>query len=430
MIGRDVKKLQQKYPEFVASMERFYWWNFIALVLDSAIYSFSVAALSQDTIIPYFVNQLTDRPIVIGLVPAIYYFGYYLPQLIGAFLVQGKPTRRKFILTISIAERVGIFLIALIAQSYGLLGKTTTLVLFMMAYMVFSVTNGMISPGYSDFISKSILRNRGIFFGVMNGLGGLIGFGASLLSQHLLNSLAFPVNVRTLFWIALGTSAISPFIISTFKEVPYPETKEPEPLIDFLKAIPGFIKGQPEFTNFMISRAVLGIGVLGNAFFALYGQQKFDLPAGSVAVFTMIILFTQSMIGFLWGWLGDRFGYKKIYVIVSVMVTLQGVFAIWAAAPWMYYLIAFCIGAVYAAFRICDSNMIFEIAPSAETSRFVGMTNTFVAPVMTLAPLLGGALVDIFSYEFMFKTVIVIGVISAITAIKMMPQLRNKPTIE
>jgi MFS family permease len=223
---------------------------------------------------------------------------------------------------------------------------------------------------------------------------------------------------------------ISPFIISTFKEVPYPETKEPESLMHFIKSIPMHIKAQPDFTHFMISRAVLGLGVLGNAFFALYGQQKFNLPVGSVAVFTMIILFTQSIIGFVWGWLGDRFGYKKIYVIVSVMVILQGVFAIWAAAAWMYYLIAFCIGAVYAAFRICDSNMIFEIAPSAETSRFVGITNTFVAPVMTLAPLLGGALVDVFSYEFMFGTVIVIGIISAITAVTLMPQLRNKTPIE
>jgi MFS family permease len=430
MIGRDVKKLQSKYPAYVASMEKFYWWNFIALALDSSIYAFSIASLSQDTIIPYFVNQLTNRGWVIGLVPAIFYFGYYLPQLFGAFLVHGKTTKKKFILTVSIAERVGIFLIAIIAQAYGWLSPTVTLVLFLLAYMIFSVTNGMISPGYSDFISKSILRNRGVFFGVMNGLGGLIGFGASLLSQHFLNTLAFPMNVRTLFWVALCSSVISPFIISTFKEVPYPEKQNGETLKGFIKAIPQHIKESPDFTHFMISRAVLGLGVLGNAFYALYGQKIFNQPAGSIAIFTMIILFTQSVIGFVWGWMGDRFGYKKIYVIVSIMVVLQGVFAIWAAAPWMYYLIAFCIGSVYAAFRICDSNMIFEIAPSAETSRFVGMTNTFVAPVMALAPLVGGTLVDIFSHQVMFTVVVVIGLISAVVAITLMPQLREKPVGE
>lgn len=425
MIGRDVRKLRTRHPEFVATMEKYYWWNFIALVLDSSIYAFSISALSQDTIIPYFVDQLTDRSWVIGLVPAIFYLGYYLPQLIGAFLVHARRTKKKFVLMVAIAERVGILLIALVAQAYGRLSDGLILVLFLIAYMIFSVTNGMISPGYSDFISKSIIRNRGLFFGMMNGLGGLIGFGASLLSRYLLDSYAFPVNIRALFWIALGTSAISPILIATFKEVPYPVKPQKEDLKQFIRAIPDHLREQPDFIRFMISRAVLGLGVLGNAFYALYGRDVFSQTAGSLAIFTMIILFTQSLIGFVWGWVGDRFGYKKVYVIVSVMVVFQGVLALFANAPWMIYLIAFCIGSVYAAFRICDLNMIFEIAPSAETSRFVGITNTFVAPVMTLAPLLGGVLVDVFSHQVMFITVIGVGLFSTILAVVLMPQLRQ-----
>ena len=425
MIGRDVRKLRTKHPEFVATMEKYYWWNFFALVLDSAIYAFSISALSQDTIIPYFVDQLTDRSWIIGLVPAIFYLGYYLPQLIGAFLVHARRTKKKFVLMVAIAERVGILLIALVAQAYGWLSPGLTLVLFLLAYMVFSITNGMISPGYSDFISKSIIRNRGLFFGMMNGLGGLIGFGASLLSRYLLDTYAFPTNTRILFWIALASSAISPILIATFKEVPYPVKPQKEDLRQFIKAIPDHLQQQPDFIRFMISRAVLGLGVLGNSFYALYGREVFAQTAGSLAIFTMIILFTQSLIGFVWGWLGDRFGYKKIYVIVSIMVVAQGLLAYFAAAPWMIYLIAFCIGSVYAAFRICDSNMIFEIAPSAETSRFVGITNTFVAPVMTLAPLLGGGLVDVFSHEVMFITVIGVGLVSTVLAVVLMPQLRQ-----
>ncbi len=425
MIGQDVKQLQNKHPEFVAKMEKFYRWNFMALTFDSAIYAFSVSALSHDTIIPYFVDQLTDIRWIVGLVPAIYYLGYYLPQLIGAFLVQGKRTKKKFILIIAIAERVGILMVALVAQAYGLLNNSTTLILFFLAYMVFSVTNGMISPSYSDFTSKAIVRNRGFFFGFMNGLGGLIGFGASFLSRYLLDAYLFPINIRTLFWIALGTSVISPFIIASFKEEPYPVEVEVESLGKFIKAIPSHVRNQPDFVRFMVSRAVLGLGILGNSFYALYGRRLFSLTAGSLGTFNMIILFTQSIVGFIWGWLGDRFGYKKIYVIVSILVVIQGVFAIWAATPWMFYVIAFCIGSVYAAFIIGDSNMIFEIAPSAETSRFVGITNTFVAPVMTLAPLLGGALVDVFSHKFMFAIVIVVGVISTFLAIFLLPQMRR-----
>ena len=107
MIGRDVKKLQEQHPEFIASVRKNYRRNFIALVLDSSIYAFSVSALSQDTIVPYFVDQLTDKRWIVGLAPAIYYFGYFLPQLIGAFLINGKKTKKGFILRTAIAERVG-----------------------------------------------------------------------------------------------------------------------------------------------------------------------------------------------------------------------------------------------------------------------------------------------------------------------------------
>ncbi len=425
MIGHDIRKLQQEHPEYMAKVEKHYWWNFISLAFDSSIYAFAMSALSQDTIIPYFASQLTDKNRVIGLIPAIFYFGLFLPQLIGAYLVNGKPRKKKFVLIIAIAERVGVLLIALIAQFYGLFTDTFTLILLLIAYLVFSITNGMISPGYSDLISKSIIRNRGFFFGFNNGLGGLIGFGASFFSRYLLDTYAFPKNLQVLFWVALAVSAISPFIIVNFKEEPYPAGKETESLGYFIKSIPTHIKQHPNFRNFMISRAMLGFGVLGNAFFALYGRDIFSLPDGSIAIFTMIILFTQSMIGFLWGWIGDRYGYKVVYIIVSVLIVLEGVFAVWAIAPWMFYLIAFCIGGVYASFHIGDQNMVFEIAPTTETSRFIGITNTFVGPVMTIAPLLGGLLIDLFSHQVMFTSVIAVGIVSIILVVRLMPQLRK-----
>jgi MFS family permease len=69
--------------------------------------------------------------------------------------------------------------------------------------------------------------------------------------------------------------------------------------------------------------------------------------------------------------------------------------------------------------------MIFEIAPSSETGRFIGISNTFVAPVMTLAPLLGGLVVDLFSYQLMFTMVIVVGVLSTVLAVFLMPRLHK-----
>ncbi|MBC8503844.1 MAG: MFS transporter [Chloroflexi bacterium] len=426
MIGTDIKELQAKYPEYIEKVGKNYWWNFVMLVLDASIYSFSVATLSQDTIVPYFVDKLTNYNWIIGLVPAIYYFGYFLPQLIGAYIVNGKQERKWVIFKIALAERIGIFAIAVIAQYYGILSDNLTLGLFFVAFLLYSVTNGMISPGYADFISKNIIRNRGVFFGVLNGIGGLIGFGASLVARYLLETYSFPENVRALFWIGLFSSIFSPIFIALFREIPFPEKQRSEPLSDFVKAIPDLIKRTPNFRNFMISRAFLGLGVIGNSFYALYAIDFLSFEVGILAIFTMVILVSRSFIGFVWGWVGDRFGYRIIYIIASMMVATMGILAFLPLEEIGLYVIAFCIGSVYAAIAIADANMVFEIAPAAETSRFIGILNTFVAPVMILAPLVGGVLVDIFSHSFLFVTVIIVGVISTLLAIRLMPNLKQK----
>ena len=424
MISTDIQKLEQEHPEYIEAVKKNYWWNFIVLMLDSSIFNFSVAMLSQDTIIPFFVSKLTSNEVFIGLVPAIFYLGYFFPQLIGAFIVNGKPTRKWSIFWIAIAERIGILMIALLAQFLGLFSNSMALWLLMFSYLVFSVTNGLIAPGYADFISKNIFRNRGIFYGAMGGLGGLIGFGASLTAAFLLDRYSFPVNLRVLFWIGFGTSFISPFFIASFREIPYPVKRQVEPLIDFIKAIPVHIRSCKGFGRFMLTRAFWSLGSIANAFFALYAMMRFELSESTLGIFTMIILLTQSVTGFLWGWIGDRFGFKHTYVISSVFYGLIGVLSLTALGPWAFYVIAFFIGSTYSVQRTCDPSMVFELAPPSETSRFVGISNTFVAPVMTLAPLIGGLIVNHFSHISLFWIVLVVGVLSTVLTMFYMPNPR------
>ncbi len=425
MQSSDIQKLEQDYPDYIEKVRKNYWWNFIVIMLDSAFFSFSVTMLSQDTIIPYFVSQLSDLKFFIGLVPALYYLGFYLPQLIGAYVVTGKPTRKKYIFWISVAERVAILVIALIAQSLDLLTDRQALILLLVAFMAYSITTGLIIPAYNDFISKTIIRRRGFFYGAMNGLGGLIGFAASLTAAYFLDQYNYPHDLRLLFWVGFATSFISPFFIAAYREVQFPFKGRVETLAEFLKSIPAHIKTSPGFSRYMWVRAMLSLGLLANSFYALYAIQRFSLKEGVLGIITMIILLSQSAVGFLWGWLGDRFGFKLVYILSSVLVVLMGLLAVTAVDIWSFYVIAFCIGGIYAVTRTADSNMVFELAPPSETSRFIGIVNTFVAPVITLAPLVGGVLVELFSHQVLFWCVLVIGVLSMLLTIIYMPNPRK-----
>ncbi|HBY94712.1 MAG TPA: hypothetical protein DEP84_12255 [Chloroflexi bacterium] len=425
MFSTDIQKIAQQHPGYLDAVGENYKWNFVALASDSAIFSFSLGMLSQDTILPYFASQLTDSNLLVGFVPAIYYLGFFFPQLLGAYLVHGRATRKGAIFWIAVSERLGIFCIALLTQSLGFLSNNQALVLLFASYALFSVTNGLIGPAYADFISKNIIRRRGIFYGLTHGLGNLFGFSAGLTAAYLLERYAYPTNLQYLFWFGFATSFVSPFLIASLREVPFPAERNRESLGEFLRNIPMHVRGSPGFLRFIVARAFLGIGIIANAFYALYSLERFDLSEGYLGIFTLIIFLSQSALGLVWGWLGDRVGFKVVFILAASQIAGMGALALTAVGPWAFYLVAIFVGGVYAAIRTADPNMIFELAPPHETSRFVGISNTFVAPVMTLAAVSGGFIADRFSYETLFAIVLVVGLVSVLLMILYMPYPRH-----
>jgi MFS family permease len=402
IIGKDSLYIKEKYPEYYKNIEFYYKSNFMLIILDSSFFSFSTALLSQDTILPFFIKNLTNSLAWIGLVPAIYYLGYYAPQLFGAYLIQGRSTRKWIIFWIAVAERIGIMFIALVAQTIGRLPSNSILALFLMAYSIFTITNGLIGPAYADFISKNIVYNRGLFYGFMNWLGGIIGFGASLTAKYIIDRLDYPHNLQSLFWLCFAASFISPFIIASFHETPFPEVSPSEPFSKFIYAIPRYINTYPQFMRFLITRSIVGLAFMANAFYAIYAVKHYDLDPGIVGVFTMIILFARSGMGFIWGWIGDHKGYKYVLMGASLLLGLEAALALLVNVSWVFYLIMFCVGGVYASIWIYDPNMVFRIAPPKETSRFIGTANTLLGPIMAIAPIIGGMIVDNISYEALF----------------------------
>ena len=424
MLSNDVQLLKEKYPSYIDEVNKKFRPNFILIILDSSFYTFSLAMMSVDTIMPYFVSCLTTNSILVGLISAIYSFGSYFPQLFGAHLASRTKNRKWLVFKISLAERFGILMIALIAQFMGFFDRNFLLFLFFLAFALFAITNGLISPVYQDFISKTIIRNRGLFFSLSSALGGIIGFFASLLAHHYLDYLDFPNNFQTLFWFGFGFSFVSPIFISLFKETPFPIEKKEERIDQFLLNAPKEIKKKPLFIRYLFARSIISMGIMANSFYAIYAVNTFDLGVSKLALFSMIALVSQSVTGFFWGWVGDHFGYKKVMLgEISIMIIQTGL-AIISQNVIFFYLIAFCMGMYSSASSICDPNIIYEVAPPHQTSLFVGVASTFLAPFYAISPLIGGFLIKNFSY----KTAFVAAFFACIVALFFFRLLDERPS--
>jgi len=133
-LAPDVQALAGDYPEYVAALTRNRRWNFGANVLDSSLFALTSAALTETTILPYFVSQLTANALVIGLSPAIAWLGQLLPQLLGAYLVHSRTRRKPYIVRVAWLQRGAIVLMLLIGLTFGRWPNSLALGAFLLAY--------------------------------------------------------------------------------------------------------------------------------------------------------------------------------------------------------------------------------------------------------------------------------------------------------
>jgi hypothetical protein len=95
-------------------------WNFLVNLVDIMFITLGLSLISRETIMPLFVSELTDSKIAIGLIPAIFSLGFYVPQLFVASRTETFRRMKPFVVIISgILERGPYLLIALAASAFA-----------------------------------------------------------------------------------------------------------------------------------------------------------------------------------------------------------------------------------------------------------------------------------------------------------------------
>lgn len=428
-LAPDIQVLVADHPQYVEALTQNRRWNFTINLIDMGAYSVTTATLSETTVVPYFVSQMTPNALIVGILPAIGWVGLYLPQIIGAYLIHSSPYRKRYIVRLVWLERMMIGLMFLVALGLGRISVEILLPVFLAMYFAFWAITGVLIPSYSDFYAKHIPTARGRFYGVQTLVAGCMGLLGAMLVRWRLAVSPFPLNFQSVLGIALLASFPALLAIHNMREVPFPSPPEPQPLGRYLRDIPALLRGHPAFARFVGVLSVMALGKMMVPFLAVYAVERFGLPGNTIAVYSGIMLLAQSLSALLWGTVGDRAGYHWIWMACGVLIFGQTALAWWAPAPGWFYVVFILVGATLGLEFTARPNAVYSLSPAAETPRFVGLANTLIAPWLAVGPLVSGALIDRFSYAA------ALGVGTAVAATGMLAgaawlasQLRNTPT--
>ena len=395
---------------FHREVEANFRWNFSVNLVDIALIMFGLNLVSQATIMPLLVSQLTSSKIAIGLIPALYSLGYLLPQLLTASFAERLLYKKPFVMLLGgLGERGPFLLIGLVVWSLAGPAPAVALVVFFLLLAISAICNGVATPAWFDLIAKVIpVHKRGLWSGVANSLGAFLGIAGAALAGRILTDWPFPRNFGLCFILAFVAMVMSWVGLALNREPASPTVKPHTGLGHYLKQLPGVLRRDGNYVRFLISRSVANLGGMAAGFFMVYAVERFALGGTEVGTLTGILVGSQAVMNLLWGVIGDRKGHKAVLCGTAFSVGLATL-TLWAASapPWLWITFIL-LGVSMAGDSVSGMNIILEFCAPEDRPTYIGLTNTLLAPAKALAPLFGGWLATWAGYREMFVVALVV----------------------
>jgi len=414
----DAERLATEAPEFVARMRAHQRRNVTLMIIDGAAFALVLSMLSETTIVPAFVEGLTGSAVLVGLIGAIFALGRYAPQLIGSHLVLGRSRRKPLFVTIVVAQRIGILAVAASAQLAGVLDTGVVVTLFLISFGLYAALAGIVGPVFGDFVAKAVPVGRGLFFGSVQLVGGLLGFGAALAAESVIRENPFPVGNQQLFWMAVGASVFSLLMVSLLKDEPLPHPAPRPRFRHMLAEIPGILRGDRDYRRFLEGRLLQAVATGGMGFVVVAGLQGQTLRPSDAALLAAAFILAQAVLGFALGALGNAIGWRAVMVVGGLLLAAGFGVAAAGGSLGMSILAMALLGGANSLVFVGDPNMSIELAPSGATSIYLGLTATILGPFFVAGPLLAGVLAPAVGFGAIFVAAAALGIGGALLCLR------------
>jgi MFS family permease len=398
-------------------LARNYRRNFIVNALDFAFWGLGASFVSTATILPVFISHLTSNPLWIGLLPALESFGWFLPQLFVAPFVERLPRQYPWVLVLGFIERVPFPLlgVAIWFFPHSANGDNlTALLIFFALFALQRIGGGLVAMPWQEMLARVIpARSRGRFFGTGLLVGGVLGVIGAIAAERVLVTFEYPTNYAVLFFAAFGGVMISFGSLTFTREPRHPVKHTAQVTLDYWKNLPGILRADRNFREFLISRALGYLGSMAGGFYAVAAVKQFGLGDNQAAIFAAILLGSSTLSNVVWGLVGDRWGHKRVLEGSSLLGAFALVVALLAPSVVAYYIVFALAGAANAGFVIGELSIVMEFTEPARRPTYIGLARSLLAPWIGIAPLLGGVVLESFGYVPLLVAALVFTVIGS-----------------
>ena len=376
--------------------------------------------INAPTFLPAWLFQLSGSADVVGLAVALQYAG----SIISPILTGAKVQHHKKVIPLAMwmggLGRLAVLAMAVAGWSltnrevavrvplleHSLLIRPLVWTLLFCIFAV-SVSLGAQRVLFSLVLSKVIpLNQRGRLQAWRNFTGGgLAAILAYVAGRYFIgmNLLGNGYSTTFLFAFVITSLGLSAFQLLV-REPEATVTRSASPLINQIREFPHLIGSNRDYALFLLVQMLISSARIAMPFYVIYAGRVVGGSGAMLGMLSFAFLIADTGSNLLWGYLGDKTGFRLV-LIASVVA--------WAGATVMLItlhgstpiVIAFAgLGAAQAGYNMASQTMVLEFGEKQDLAMRVAVSATAEGLTATAGPLAGGLMVQALGYSAVFGT--------------------------
>jgi len=354
-----------------------------------------------------FLTFLKASSFQIGLVTAIFWAGFAVPQVWAAYATETYKIKKSFMAKVLLISNLSW----LIAGIYIVVTKTTNPAvaawLFLILFAWACALIGMFIPGQFSLLFKIIPSER---LGQLLGILFAVQFAALFVGGPIINlaneKFEPPMNFAVLFFLTFIITIIISFILLSIKE-PEGEDLEGSPSFGaYIGKCMDIVKTDKTLVKFIVGKWLMTGHYVMLAFMLAYLMNERGFDPAKIGYFNALHGIGMFIGGFTITKIADMYGPKQMLItshIIAVIYTAI-VWLIPTASPLLIFVAFALTGLTQVSDNVGYSNMCMFCCPTLDKSTYVAVTNVGVNMLTVPLPMIFGKLMDmgVLSYNGMF----------------------------
>jgi len=405
-------------------------------ILGVAAESVNAAAevmLLPSLILAFFVAELTPSYATIGLVPAIAIGFWTLGRLPAHLLSQSRRRQQPWAFASAIVRAAAIGILAVVTSRTDPTGLTQSarplILTVFLCLIVFSLAGGFGSLASGALLQSSVATETwGGFVRRRAGWSALLSTLAAIVAARLLgsSSFAFPAGYGRLFLLAT-VCLIAVAVFTAAMREPWGSTTGLSAPSTPPRAWRQILQ-DARYRRFLLFRVLLSSTAAIDPFLFLYAITRLGAPITKIGDYVILGVLGWVLSAPVWFWVERRSGVRTLLQSAAVVRLIAPAIALATPAlaaiglvrerlpdatglTTVYGAAFFVVGAALAAQSRGNYDYLAALVPHPVLPATTALTNTILA-LVAFAPVVGGILIERFSYEALFGVAAAVGLVT------------------